>query len=707
MTYQASRAAATDEANIHQVLHGYDHGHRMLAASCPLPEDDLRLIDRLSDASGARPVMDNNGYLTGYPLPSGSYALATTWYVKDAPRPNVVVTHTLLLSRQAVSVANPGALVELMHPPRTLDEYAQPLSIPERAMVTSEAGEGNLALNVVLPVLAALYSSSRADAAAEVWLKADDLHLRNATCLAIWGQQWPRLRRNFAFCSGALEPRKLEQRTFDLLAAPTSDALASVAQQDLRADIWPRTLDALYQDLVRPSELRAFLRQVGPDSGRRRVMSLFVEAFALASESPDQPRKVLSHVASRAPRPSSMRRLKRTILDPAGLLEVSPSADVLEALLAPDIAECVLASDAHVEQWASAAWEERPQVVLGALLRVRHADAAGSDPSTSVAESPSPREAEQAPTSQPVTAGGLATTVLEDLLLRRSSPEDLALLFAADEFLGVRLLHEHERSPAWWTAWAGLPDKVFKSSIAHLGLRRSQDATILAVSALLMVPGGESRFRRVRDEAGPEAVRALLTALAASGSRDPKWMTLLVDVPDEFVAATRAASKAELALAIDAVPNTALAERIKFETWLELVRDRPTWTGVPRRCAVLFIAAAKDSGAEADSALALAYLSLYAAFAAGEAEDAWRLIEPMANAKHDEWDRCRRLARATAGYVSGKTRVRASVVADLPDGEARRALVREIEELQRKDKHGPSGSSSSPIESLLKLIRPW
>ncbi len=65
------------EPVIHQALHGYDHGHRLLAASRVIPEEDLRLIDRLSDASGPRAVAGNDGYLTGYPLPSGeAYALA-------------------------------------------------------------------------------------------------------------------------------------------------------------------------------------------------------------------------------------------------------------------------------------------------------------------------------------------------------------------------------------------------------------------------------------------------------------------------------------------------------------------------------------------------------------------------------------------------------------------------------------------------------
>ncbi|HZL03894.1 MAG TPA: hypothetical protein VFE45_00490, partial [Coriobacteriia bacterium] len=38
----------------------------------------MKLLDRLSDAAGQRPVPDNDGYLTGYPLPNGTYALART-----------------------------------------------------------------------------------------------------------------------------------------------------------------------------------------------------------------------------------------------------------------------------------------------------------------------------------------------------------------------------------------------------------------------------------------------------------------------------------------------------------------------------------------------------------------------------------------------------------------------------------------------------
>lgn len=85
---------------IDQILHGYDNGHRMLAASVLLKDTrEMELVATLSDWSEY--VDGDNGdssYITAYPLrESGFYVIAKTWYAGEMRRPGCVWTQSLLL----------------------------------------------------------------------------------------------------------------------------------------------------------------------------------------------------------------------------------------------------------------------------------------------------------------------------------------------------------------------------------------------------------------------------------------------------------------------------------------------------------------------------------------------------------------------------------------------------------------------------------
>lgn len=83
---------------LHQMLHGYADGHRLLESSIPVPDDQARLILRMSDLSGSNLSKGFEEYITGYPLSSlQAYALAKTWYAPEMPRPGCVWTHTIVI----------------------------------------------------------------------------------------------------------------------------------------------------------------------------------------------------------------------------------------------------------------------------------------------------------------------------------------------------------------------------------------------------------------------------------------------------------------------------------------------------------------------------------------------------------------------------------------------------------------------------------
>src|ERR1700722_10510293 len=83
---------------VHQLLHGYAEGLRLLEGSIEVPEDLSRVMLRLSDLSGSNISIGFDEYITGYPLPSlDAYALAKSWYAPEMPRPGCVWTHTILI----------------------------------------------------------------------------------------------------------------------------------------------------------------------------------------------------------------------------------------------------------------------------------------------------------------------------------------------------------------------------------------------------------------------------------------------------------------------------------------------------------------------------------------------------------------------------------------------------------------------------------
>jgi hypothetical protein len=206
---------------VHQLLHGYHRGHRLLAGSVDLEPNIGDLVARLSDLSGSLVSdVEFQPYLTGYPLPSGEfYALARTWPDDSAPRAGCVITHTLLIPIQEWGRCfDPYGFVKLLSFPSNtahLDRYrivleydeSQPVKGPQLKLPSKDLlieftiryfGEG------IIPL---------------VWFGErypDDVFW------SIVGSIWPRLRMQFACCTFSLQPRTLDGRAFDLMFAPTA-----------------------------------------------------------------------------------------------------------------------------------------------------------------------------------------------------------------------------------------------------------------------------------------------------------------------------------------------------------------------------------------------------------------------------------------------------------------------------------------------------
>src|SRR4051812_447737 len=106
---------------LNQTLHGYNEGHRLLAASIELPPRSERLIHELSDLSGDGFYSGFEEYLTAYPLPERNqklYAFARTWYASEMERPGCVWTHTLIINIEDFKfITDVNVLLELFSRP--------------------------------------------------------------------------------------------------------------------------------------------------------------------------------------------------------------------------------------------------------------------------------------------------------------------------------------------------------------------------------------------------------------------------------------------------------------------------------------------------------------------------------------------------------------------------------------------------------------
>ena len=200
---------------IHQLYHGYKHGHEQLAASTNLSQADSDTITRLSDLSGT-PLSGFvfKSYLSMYPLPSSRfYALALTRPDHSAARAGCVLTHTLLLEMEEwltlpapkeisslffETVKVPDIVTVLDYTPGSSLKYHQTYiaSSEDEDFVGRYFGEG------IRPII--WFDTSDADE--KLW--------------AIVSGLWPALRRSFTACTLCLQPRTFQDRMFDVMFAP-------------------------------------------------------------------------------------------------------------------------------------------------------------------------------------------------------------------------------------------------------------------------------------------------------------------------------------------------------------------------------------------------------------------------------------------------------------------------------------------------------
>lgn len=250
---------------IHQTLHGYQEGHRLLATSIELNSSEKALMSQLSDSSGTGKESGFTSYLTGYPLPNSRYyVLARTWYADEMPRPGCVWTHSLLIDIAMVWVfTDPAELLRLFLRPAAFDH------ISYHKQLTVEVEEKNVP-NDHEPILdklnCLLYSTDQ-----KLILLAESAQQYEMLILKSWNLQWPRLKRSFRFCTGSLSIRKIGGEIFDLQVVPylrerslNRTDRAQVNIVDLSIAVC-ETDWSMYYAQIEPAAMLEFMTQYGAD----------------------------------------------------------------------------------------------------------------------------------------------------------------------------------------------------------------------------------------------------------------------------------------------------------------------------------------------------------------------------------------------------------------------------------------------------------
>lgn len=199
---------------IESQLHGYRHGHELLAWSTSLSKTDQLVIDRLSDVAGPlRAGEQFDAYLTIYPLPAGAWTVvARTWPDHTVKRPGCVRTLSLLVPSDdwasADSIVPFLELLEFKYLPNETVSTVIPVPQSRPLPPAQEFGATEL--------LEALFLEGQPTAAVFDAPEPELIATRLLTAL------WPAMRRQFAVSTFALSPRRIEGRDFNLVFAPKS-----------------------------------------------------------------------------------------------------------------------------------------------------------------------------------------------------------------------------------------------------------------------------------------------------------------------------------------------------------------------------------------------------------------------------------------------------------------------------------------------------
>ncbi|MEJ7785133.1 MAG: hypothetical protein WKF96_10050 [Solirubrobacteraceae bacterium] len=603
---------------LQQAIYGYHEGHRLLASSIPISGVAGRQLRGLTDASFDHP---QQRFLTVAPIHElRSHAVIRTWPDPEGERPGSVWSHVLLIDHMELAAADRlGWLLELFRRPEPgSDHQAFELPLNSTGRRTSQPlrDAGQLAA-----LADAVYGGF--DDVVVQWERFYDVE---ATLMALWEQQWPRLRRSFSFRTRHRAAGSKAVR-FDLQVVERLSR-GQLAPEQHEPAPW---LASLAADLVQPSpSLRSYLRDYGAEADRGRPdMRPLIEVYE-AAQLGKQPRNTVNTLCRAYPSPEEMRGLKRALLGReerrAGVWELG-ERERLEQIVSAAEPDAFDLDDLHVANRLHQLWRDRRPDAMRLLALI---DDERDDPVPAhklVAES----------AFEHVAAG------------------DVPALAAGNAALASRILSAREdllQSPAIWL------DPGARSLAGAVAADADRESRTRLFAALL-----ENEEKAVK---GLEALMTIepplwwlaLESLASQGLNEPhaalaRRLAATVGVAAVGSPPPTITTSAVALLAIATDPKDGLWRQIDANRWADA-----SDLGEPNfRARILSIglAATKAAGSAGvrRRLWTTAFGPLHSSLAADGLDGAsWELLDSvLPHLGDDDWDRCRRLRAGVVGAI--------------------------------------------------------
>jgi GTPase-associated protein 1, N-terminal domain type 1 len=619
----------TSTLHLDQALHGYADGHQLLASSLDLAKNQQSLMLIMSDLSGPAFRNGYDSYLTGYPLPgAGFYCFARTWFAPELPRPGCVWTHTLLIRDEDVArIADFRALKTMFRKPTGDHRF----DIYESQSIFEEQDHARLNnRNDGRGVLRALYASPQ-----KIVIPSESSEPLEDLVLAIMDQQWPRLRRNFRFCTGSLSLRENE---FDLSISPPevthSIGEAGLVIRDGSFDnrISEPWLECANDDLYGPARTpyREFLWCFGPDHANgRSAFQPLTETFLLVHSPGAAPvaDSTLSAIAHYFPQNHEARRLKAALFGKSGKYaeQLGGEATIMRLLVSHPAAASISEEMASIHERAG----ELSSRDLSAATDIALLSA---------------------------QIGGENSKRFLDGFFERGQWSEELIERAPQTLVPLILNHNPSLigSPALWAR------SDHMSILAEFVSRIERDPELLknAITAI-MDAGAWEALAWFMDHFGSSALAHVFSRIEASQS-------LCLDVPESLftMLVTRLWRSSELLsgeivgprclkmLSAQLDPRSLYVRKVSSSKWLEAAKLQVDFAdeGRLRRSAIFFLSEGLRSWEKVGAELVASSFSTVYVAAKDNLLDSslWEQLEPQLSWYRPSWDRCARLLRTVA-----------------------------------------------------------
>ena len=301
---------------IHQMLHGYNHGHNYIQGSIVLTSvQDMNKIAMLSDWSEYNSD-DDYSYLSCYSLDeSGYYVFAKTWYASEMSRPGCVWTHSLLIRKEElVYIEDFRQLLNYFVRPTYSSDYSKQIVYDDSVLSQVQSNLKQSASSLLWQMYYSLWNGNR--------LLVLPLHESKEFCqelvLQFFNYLPSRQLSKINICTGTASERPFGNQNFTILFSPIGDVKSSTSDTDENQNI-KRLVDAGIKDDVQMRRLvRNFDNEIG-DSLEKfaaflKLLDLLNQNITVESEKVKNEYQIIELLSRSFPYPSEGCRLKQKFL---------------------------------------------------------------------------------------------------------------------------------------------------------------------------------------------------------------------------------------------------------------------------------------------------------------------------------------------------------------------------------------------------------